>query len=467
MREEYLTREISRRQLLKLGVGLVGVTAISTVVPKALLKPYKVVEASSAVQPAVQSAITGTYRHFAATDGWVYLPGENLPYHPDNMAPDGLTTYIFGFRDVTSIEDDRDKVFQQKMKGQLTSPMFWLDEWRDTASQGETDFTLRLTNLGLQIRPDLIDAHTVHFHGFRNAIPIFDGEPHSSVGVPISRDLTYFYRARDPGTYLFHCHFEETEHVHMGMVGGVFIRPKQNYLGFGGDPASAARLGGNAAPGAPMGYAYNDGDGSTAYDREFALVVSEVWTLAHWCDSHVQLPEWSDYNPDIYMINGRAYPDTIAPNGGGTDFATGDLIPPVGRPELQYQPISSLVTCNSGDRVLLRFINLGYVEQSFRLTGIKMQVVGHDATLLRGRGPDGNDLNYLTDTVHIGAGQSVDAIFVAPEVDTVTRLLLFSRNFAYLSNPSIAGHGGPMTEVHIYPSSQPLGPQNEPNEWGL
>jgi FtsP/CotA-like multicopper oxidase with cupredoxin domain len=461
MRKENQTRGLSRREVLKMGAGLVGATAASAWLPRALLKPISVVRAS----PALQAPTTGVYRHFAATDGWIYLPGANLPYHPDNMAPEPFTTYIFGFGDVTTIEGDQDLVFQQKMKAQLAAPMFWLEEWRDEASQDETDFTLKLTNLGLQIRPDLIDAHTVHFHGFRNAIPIFDGEPHSSVGVPISRDLTYFYRARDPGTYLYHCHFEETEHVHMGMTGGVFIRPKQNYLGIGGDPGSAARLGGNTAPGAPMGYVYNDGDGSTAYDREFALVLSEVWSLAHWCDSHVQLPEWSDYNPDIYMINGRAYPDTIESNGGGRDPDSGDLIPPEGRPELQYQPISSRITCNPGDRVLLRFINLGYTEQSMRLTGIKMRVVGHDATLLRGR--DGNDLNYLSDTMHIGAGQSADAIFVAPEVDSMTRLLLYSRNLAHLSNPGSLGYGGPMTEIHIYPSSQPLDPQNEPNEWGL
>jgi FtsP/CotA-like multicopper oxidase with cupredoxin domain len=462
MTKDILTRKLSRRQLLKLGVGLVGASAAGAVLPKALLKPYRV-DASPAAQPAT----TEVYRHYAATDGWVHLPGENLPYHPDNLAPEGLTTYVFGFRDVTSIEDDRNKVFQQKMKCQLTSPMFWLDEWRGTATEAQTDFTLKLTNLGLQIRPDLIDAHTLHFHGFRNAIPIFDGEPHSSVGVPISRDLTYFYRAREPGTYMYHCHFEETEHVHMGMVGGVFVRPRQNFEGIPGDPTSVARLGGNTADGAPMGYAYNDGNGATAYDREFCLVMSEVWSVAHWCDSHVQLPEWSDYNPDIYMINGRAYPDTIEPNGGGTDPDTGDLIPPQGRPNLQYQPLSSLITCNSGDRVLLRFINLGYVEQAMRLIGIKMQVVGQDATLLRGRGPASNDLTYVTDTVYVGAGQSVDAIFVAPEVDTMTRLLLFSRNLSHLSNPGIAGHGGPMTEVHIYPSSQPLAPQNAPNEWGL
>ena len=473
MRKENPTEQLSRRKLLKLGAGLVGAAAAGTVLPRALLRPSKVKAALSA------DAITpmGVYRHFAASDGWAYLPGENLPYHPDNLAPDGLTTYIFGFRDVTSLDplpDGRDLIFQQKMKCQLTSPMFWLDEWRGTDFESVTDFTLKLTNLGLQVRPDLIDAHTLHFHGFRNAIPIFDGEPHSSVGVPISRDLTYFYRARDPGTYMYHCHFEETEHVHMGMVGGVFVRPRQNFS-TGGFAVPPARLG-DGGPDAPaMGYVYNDGDGSTAYDREFVLVMNEVWTLAHWCDSHVQLPEWSDYNPDIYLMNGRVYPDTIAPNGGYVDGggelylwepdpATGDMVH-TERPELRYQPLSSLITCNAGDRVLVRFINLGYVAQSMRLTGIKMRVVGRDATLLRGR--DGKDQTYLTDSLHIGAGQSVDAIVDVPDdITEFTKLLLFSRNLAHLSNPGSPGLGGPMTEFHIHPAGT-LGPQVASNDWGV
>jgi hypothetical protein len=180
------------------------------------------------------------------------------------------------------------------MKAQLTAPLFWIEQ--------ETDFTLKLTNLGLQIRPDLIDAHTMHFHGFRNAIPIFDGEPHSSVGVPIARELTYFYRPHDPGTYMYHCHFEETEHVHMGMVGPVFVTPIQNY------GTDANRLPGWAVCSLSQRRAatsINDGDGSTAYDREFVLVLSEIWAESHWCDSHIQLPDWSDYQPEFYLINGR------------------------------------------------------------------------------------------------------------------------------------------------------------------
>ncbi len=416
-------QRLSRRQFLKIGGGLLGAATAATVLPKALLRPTEVVKASPAA-PIVEANL-----HFAATDGWIYLPPPPVPpYHPDNMAPEGLTTYIFGFRDLTGVPEEL--LFTQKMKAQLASPIFWIDEG--------TDFTLKLSNLGLQIRPDLIDAHTLHFHGFRNAIPIFDGEPHSSVGVPIARDLMYFYRPHDPGTYLYHCHFEETEHVHMGMIGTVFVRPAANTE--------------------TQKFAYNDP--GTEYDREFVMCMNEVWSLAHWCDSHVQLPEWSDYNPDFWLLNGRSYPDTIAPPGGGTDLTTGELIPPVGRPDLKFQPVSSLVQANSGDRVLLRFVNVGYVEQSMRLPGIPLRIVGKDATLLRGR--SGNDLSYYTDTLMIGAGESADAIFVAPEVTDMTTFLLANRNYARLSNGGASGYGGQMTEVRIFPAGT-LPPQLEPN----
>ena len=94
----------------------------------------------------------------------------------------------------------------------------------------EDDIYLTLTNLGLLQRPDLFDGHTLHWHGFVNAIPLFDGVPELSLAVPVGRDLTYFYRPHDAGTYMYHCHFEDVEHVQMGMTGMVFVRPKQNKI---------------------------------------------------------------------------------------------------------------------------------------------------------------------------------------------------------------------------------------------
>ena len=222
-----------------------------------------------------------------------------------------------------------------------------------------------------------------------------------------------------------------------------------------------------------MGYAYNDGvavsdPASTAYNREYGIFLGEIWASAHWADSHIQVSDWSDFHPDFYLMNGRTYPDTLAPNGGGTNMTTGDLIAPAGRPDLQYQPISSLVQCNAGDRVLLRLVNLGYTQAAMRLSGIPMHVVGKDATALRGIGPgglrNGADTSYLTDTVYLGPGESYDAIFTAPPkvgagYDTY---LLFNNALGTLTLPGGGGLAGQMTEVRVYAvGTQP--PQTAPN----
>ena len=258
---------------------------------------------------------------FGGTDGWIYLPPtpqitcDGKVVHPDPYAPPPFTTYIFGFRNITGLTDQQRS--NQKNKAQHNAPIFWAKQFDPAAPK---DFRVKITNLGLAQRPDLFDAHTLHWHGFRNVIPFFDGEPTGSVSVPAGTEFTYVYRPRDPGTYMYHCHVEDVEHVHMGMTGLVFVRPLQD---------------GNTAFYPSGKYAYNDGDGSTGFDREFAMFLSEVWAEAHWADAHIQLPEWSDYRADFAMLNGRVYPDTLAPNGSIDPFnpvrdADGDLIPPAG-----------------------------------------------------------------------------------------------------------------------------------------
>ena len=100
--------------------------------------------------------------------------------------------------------------------------------------------------------------------------------------------------------------------VTMGMHGIVFVKP---------DPA---RLGGGATQAA---YGIDDGDstGDTRYTREFAIMLSEVDTRAHFNDAHIQATDWTDFHADIWTMNGRAYPDTLEPNGFRN--ADGDLQP--------------------------------------------------------------------------------------------------------------------------------------------
>jgi hypothetical protein len=229
-------------------------------------------------------------------------------------------------------------------------------------------------------------------------------------------------------------------------------------------------------------YAYNDGNGSTGYDREFAMFCSEVWGDSHWADAHIQLPEWSDYKADFCLLNGRVYPDTLAPNSpinaaASTNAlavvtdASGDLTTNPGYEHLQYQPLSSLVTCNAGERVLLRFANLGFKEAAMTLAGIRMKVIGKDATPMRGR--DGTDTSYYASTVSFGAGESIDAIFTAPAYSGGSgssgqgydTYVLYDRAYERSNNLAAEGalpYGGRKTEVRVYPAST-LAAQTLPN----
>jgi len=231
---------------------------------------------------------------------------------------------------------------------------------------------------------------------------------------------------------MYHCHFEDVEHVQMGMTGMVFVRPKQNL----GVPASGS------VAAIPAGkYAYNDGDGTTRYDREFAFMITELWSAAHWRDAHIQVSNWTDYDPSFWLLNGRGYPDTTAPNG--LRDASGNLTST--DPRLQSQPNSSLVTCNTGERVLLRMSNLGYQNHTMSVDNIDLQIVAKDASLLKGR--DGTANYITTNSVDVGPGESRDVIFTAPS--TPGEYFLYDRKYSYLQNGGGPGYGGMMTQIRV------------------
>ena len=96
------------------------------------------------------------------------------------------------------------------------------------------------------------------------------------------------------------------------------------------------------------------------------------------------------------------------------------------------------------------------------IDGLRMRVVGKDATLLRGRDAPHTWQDYETNTIQIGPGESFDAIITAPEVTTETTYLLYNRNLAYLNNPGRDGLGGQLTEIRVSPAGTNP-PQTEPN----
>jgi FtsP/CotA-like multicopper oxidase with cupredoxin domain len=374
-----------------------------------------------------------------ATDGYVAAQGR--PGNP---------LYIFGFVRVPENLTITQLITQYKCHAQMSAPT--LDFLQDD------DIKITLTNLGLAQRPDLTDSHTVHWHGFDIPSPLNDGVPEVSVAVPIGKQLTYFYRPRREGTYMYHCHFEDVEHVQMGMTGVVFVRPKQDGTTMTFDGKTFTK------------FAYNDGNGATGYHRHFAILLNEDWSHFHDGDRDIQETIPTDFDPEWFTLNGRSYPDTVLPNdedavaAGRNDLRIGTLNGTLGTTDYSL-PNSSLIQMNPGERGLLRLANLGYRQHAMQLPGIAMHVIGQDASLLR----NGTvDISYWTDTLYLGPGEARDVLFDAPAYNAsrpsgsdgrgAYNVYYFkNRDWRKLSNNGTTrpGGGGMMTEVRVYANPLP------------
>jgi FtsP/CotA-like multicopper oxidase with cupredoxin domain len=311
----------------------------------------------------------------------------------------------------------------------------------------DDELYLSLTNVGMAMRPDLFDPHTVHWHGFPQASSIFDGVPDSSISINMGATLTYYYKAMDAGTYMYHCHVEATEHMQMGMLGNLFVRPRQNRCPIATGEPGAGLPGSSCPEGHTTGdkYAYNDGDGTTAYDVEHEIQIGSFDPAFHDASLNVQPLPFAGMKDRYFLLNGRGYPDTVKDNeDADTSNDMGETIDPLGTSHYS-QPVSSLVVAAPGERILLRISNLN-VTQFYTLgtNGLTMKVIALDARLLRD--DDGVNRYYDTNSLTIGGGQSADVIIEAPA--TTGTYFLYTQNLDQLSNDN-ENFGGMMTEIHV------------------
>ncbi len=359
--------------------------------------------------------------HLTSGDGFVNMSDvdANPTLTPDGLVTRGRPQYMFGYSDLTGTPPE-DILVDGVLNAQYAAPTIALAE-------GD-EFYLALSNVGMAMRPDLSDPHTIHWHGYPDASAVFDGVPDASISIAMGNTLTYYHRANDPGTFMYHCHVEATEHMQMGMLGNLYVLAAQNELPDGTDLNGFTHQAGNK-------YVYNDGDGSTYYDVEFPLQLSSFDPEFHDASLLVQPLPFAEMNDTYPMINGRGYPETLItqplPNTEDGRIA---------------QPQSSLVEASAGDQVLLRISNLS-VTEFFTLSSpsLRMRVVGTGAHILRG--PDGKDLSYYTSSVTVGGGQAFDVILDTTGVPP-GRYFLYSSNLQFLSN-NTEDRGGIMTEIRI------------------
>ena len=354
---------------------------------------------------------------------------------------DGTELYCFGFDDQTATANNPgndpdmgpDKVFAHALaNADLPAPTLVVKQ--------DQEFHLDLANVGFAFRPDLFDPHTIHFHGFPNAAPIFDGMPLASAAVLEGATIPYYYKLQFEGTYFYHCHVEATEHMQQGMIGNLWVESRQNSTGYGTTAAqklaTRGRLGGNTNPAAPLGYAYNDGDGSTAFDVEYPVQITGLDHYFHDQEMAIQPTAFETLFDTYPLLNGRCYPDTVNTN---------TLVNSLG---IESQAVNTLITAKKGQRILLRISNVSETDfYTLTVLGIPMTVVAKDASLLRG--PDGKNLYYKTTSVTTGGGESVDVILDTTNTQPGT-YFLYSARMTQLSNDQ-EDYGGMMTHIVITP----------------
>jgi FtsP/CotA-like multicopper oxidase with cupredoxin domain len=308
------------------------------------------------------------------------------------------------------------------------------------------------------------------------------------VVINIGGSFTYYYPAPDAGTYFWHCHITPPEHLQMGMVGQIYVRPRQNRVPVGNSlyaslglqqndlrtactqanagngyqildilctnpvPASSNsvkqavdNVGSprtNPNYGQPYKYAYNDGDGSTAYDVEYPIQIHGFDPNFHFVGMTFNPEMFVDMKDKFFLLNGRSYPDTMTAGPMTTESSDG-------RNHFS-QPLPSIINIPAGGRALLRVSDLDVSEyQTLASLGIPMHVIGYNAKLLRDQ--EGNNTDYYTNSITLGGGESLDVI-----LDASNTTLYPSGSVFYLFTPQLdhlasdqENFGGLMTEVHI------------------
>jgi FtsP/CotA-like multicopper oxidase with cupredoxin domain len=338
----------------------------------------------------------------------------------------GAQTYGFGFAPandvINGVARDENVMINGTAAAKFPAPTI-------TFREGD-EVWLSLTNVGMIHRPDLFDQHSVHWHGYPQASAIFDGVPQASATVQMGSTFTYYYKVNDPGTFMWHCHVEATEHMEMGMLGMLNVLPRQ-------DGTAYPRNDGTASP-AFTKFAYNDGDGSTGYDKAFSMQLGGVDSNFHELHDLVQPLPFLELRADFTQVNGRGYPMTTFENQA--DMPVGPDAPSLS------QQLHSVVRANVGDRVLLRLSNLSVdAYYTFTALGLPMRMVGRGAYIARGpSGSPADSWAYDTSSVTLGGGDGVDLLIDTRGLAAGT-YYLYTTNLNFLSNGAGEDRGGLMT----------------------
>jgi FtsP/CotA-like multicopper oxidase with cupredoxin domain len=213
------------------------------------------------------------------------------------------------------------------------------------------------------------------------AQPQFDGggvvTSLTNVAAANGGSVTYSFTASRPGTFVYQSGTDPAKQVRMGLFGVLIVRPS---------------LGAN--------YVNNRPDSRFNPDTEFLVLLSEADPYLNQAVERGQSFNMANYHPRYWLMNGRGFPDSMAPN-----FASW----------LPTQPYGALAWVEPWDATtnpewsLSRFISVGSVDIPMHPHSKSALVIGRDGRTLEG--PTGQDLAYENFSIPQGPGQTWDGLF--------------------------------------------------------
>lgn len=207
--------------------------------------------------------------------------------------------------------------------------------------------------------------------------------------APPGGSVTYTFTASRPGTFLYESGTDTIKQVNMGLFGALIVRPALN------NPANNEY------------YAYDDAGTRYNGQAEYLMLLSEIDPMLHTAMEQNQPYDLEDFHVRYWLINGRAFPDTMSDNNASW---------------LPNQPYSALVYIHEFNDTaaptdpnynpypaLVRYIQVGTEDGEHHPHGNHQRVIAQDANLLKGA--QGEDTSYEKFTVMVGPGQTWDMLF--------------------------------------------------------
>lgn len=190
--------------------------------------------------------------------------------------------------------------------------------------------------------------------------------------------VTYSFTASQPGTYLYESGTQPGKQVQMGLFGALVVRPA-----------------GHAS------WAYGRADTEFTPGEEFMALLSEIDPNMHQAIERGVAFDMNTYVPRYFMINGRSFPDTIAPNNASW------------LPDQPYGALARIHPYDPGANphpALVRYLNAGSQLYPFHPHGNNSRIVARDGRVLEA-GAGGQDRSFEKFSIPVGPGQTWDSLF--------------------------------------------------------